>query len=38
MTDVTPKYDAIAERYSAHDYADAESYYARRAKLELPPA
>lgn len=33
MTDVTPKYDAIAERYSAHDYADAERYYARRAKL-----
>jgi SAM-dependent methyltransferase len=33
MTDVRPKYDAIAERYSAHDYADAERYYARRAKL-----
>ena len=33
MTDVTPKYDAIAERYSAHDYADSERYYARRAKL-----
>jgi SAM-dependent methyltransferase len=33
MSDVTPKYDAIAERYSAHDYADAERYYARRAKL-----
>jgi SAM-dependent methyltransferase len=33
MKDVVPKYDAIAERYSAHDYADAESYYARRAKL-----
>jgi SAM-dependent methyltransferase len=33
MTDVTPKYDAIAERYSAHDYADAERYYARRAQL-----
>jgi SAM-dependent methyltransferase len=30
---VTDKYDAIAERYSAHDYADAERYYARRAKL-----
>jgi len=27
------KYDAIAERYSAHDYADAERYYARRAEL-----
>ena len=24
MKDVVPKYDAIAERYSAHDYADAE--------------
>jgi ubiquinone/menaquinone biosynthesis C-methylase UbiE len=33
MSDVTPKYDAIAERYSAHDYADAQRYYARRAKL-----
>lgn len=33
MTDVTPKYDAIAEHYSAHDYADAQRYYARRAKL-----
>jgi SAM-dependent methyltransferase len=30
---VLPKYDAIAERYSAHDYADAERYYARRARL-----
>jgi SAM-dependent methyltransferase len=27
------KYDAIADRYSAHDYADAERYYARRAHL-----
>ena len=27
------KYDAIAERYSAHDYANAERYYARRAQL-----
>jgi SAM-dependent methyltransferase len=27
------KYDAIAERYSTHDYANAERYYARRAKL-----
>ena len=33
MSDVRAKYDAIAERYSAHDYADAERYYARRAKL-----
>ena len=31
--DVVPKYDAIAERYSAHDYANAERYYARRARL-----
>lgn len=30
---VLPKYDAIAESYSAHDYADAERYYARRAQL-----
>jgi SAM-dependent methyltransferase len=30
---VVPKYDAIAERYSAHDYADAAGYYARRAQL-----
>ena len=27
------KYDEIAERYSAHDYANAERYYARRAQL-----
>jgi ubiquinone/menaquinone biosynthesis C-methylase UbiE len=33
VKDVVPKYDAIAERYSAHDYADAARYYARRAKL-----
>lgn len=33
MSDLIPKYDAIAERYSAHDYADAERYYARRAAL-----
>jgi SAM-dependent methyltransferase len=33
VKDVVPKYDAIAERYSAHDYADAERYYARRAQL-----
>jgi SAM-dependent methyltransferase len=31
--DILPKYDAIAERYSAHDYANAERYYARRAQL-----
>ena len=31
--DIVPKYDAIAEEYSAHDYANAERYYARRAKL-----
>lgn len=40
MKDVVPKYDAIAERYSAHDYADAERYYARRARLvaaRVPP-
>jgi SAM-dependent methyltransferase len=30
---IIDKYDAIAERYSVHDYADAERYYARRAKL-----
>ena len=39
VSDVVAKYDAIAERYSAHDYADAERYYARRAQLvvELGP-
>lgn len=31
--EIVPKYDAIAERYSAHDYANAERYYARRATL-----
>ena len=31
--DIVPKYDAIAERYSGHDYANAERYYARRAQL-----
>ena len=31
--DIVPKYDAIAEQYSAHDYANAERYYARRAQL-----
>lgn len=30
---IVPKYDALAERYSAADYADAERYYARRARL-----
>jgi ubiquinone/menaquinone biosynthesis C-methylase UbiE len=30
---VVPKYDALAERYSASDYADAARYYARRARL-----
>src|SRR3954447_21585069 len=29
----TEKYDAVAERYSEHDYADAERYYARRAQV-----
>ncbi len=33
MSEIIPKYDAIAERYSAHDYANAERYYARRAQL-----
>ena len=32
MKDVVAKYDAIAERYSATDYADPERYYARRAR------
>ena len=31
--DIVHKYDAIAERYSVHDYANAERYYARRAEL-----
>jgi SAM-dependent methyltransferase len=38
--DIVPKYDAIAEQYSAHDYANAARYYARRARLVargLPP-
>jgi len=30
---VLRKYDEIAERYSVHDYADADAYYARRARL-----
>jgi len=29
----TQKYDAIAESYSDRDYADAERYYARRARV-----
>jgi len=29
------KYDAMAEHYSDADYADAERYYARRAKLVI---
>ncbi|MFL5927347.1 MAG: class I SAM-dependent DNA methyltransferase [Gaiellaceae bacterium] len=36
----TAKFDAIAERYSEHDYADPEAYYARRAQIVaalLPP-
>jgi SAM-dependent methyltransferase len=33
VSEIIPKYDAIAERYSAHDYANAERYYARRAQL-----
>jgi ubiquinone/menaquinone biosynthesis C-methylase UbiE len=31
--DLVSKYDAIAEEYSAHDYANAARYYARRASL-----
>jgi SAM-dependent methyltransferase len=36
----TSKFDAVAERYSEHDYADPEAYYARRARIVatlLPP-
>jgi len=33
VTDIRAKYDDIAERYSAHDYANADRYYARRARL-----
>jgi SAM-dependent methyltransferase len=29
----TEKFDAIAEQYSERDYADAERYYARRARV-----
>jgi SAM-dependent methyltransferase len=32
MKDVVAKYDAVAERYSATDYADPQRYYARRAR------
>lgn len=31
--DVIAKYDELAARYSAHDYANAERYYARRAQI-----
>ena len=30
---IVPKYDAVAESYSAADYADAAAYYARRARM-----
>jgi SAM-dependent methyltransferase len=33
VSDVVPKYDALAESYSRVDYANAERYYARRAQL-----
>ena len=36
----TSKFDAVAEHYSEHDYADPEAYYARRAQVVaalLPP-
>jgi SAM-dependent methyltransferase len=32
---IVDKYDAIAERYSAVDYADATGYYRRRADLVI---
>ncbi|HEY1513480.1 MAG TPA: hypothetical protein VGF66_06975 [Gaiellaceae bacterium] len=32
MKDVIEKYDAVAERYTAIDYADPDRYYARRAR------
>jgi len=35
LADVSEKYDAIAERYSEFDYADAERYYAWRARVVL---
>ncbi|MGN6798565.1 MAG: class I SAM-dependent methyltransferase [Gaiellaceae bacterium] len=39
MKDVVSKYDAVAERYTATDYADPDRYYARRARavVELGP-
>ena len=39
MKDVVAKYDAVAERYSATDYADPDRYYGRRARavVELGP-
>jgi ubiquinone/menaquinone biosynthesis C-methylase UbiE len=33
VKNVVAKYDEVAERYSAQDYADAERYYERRAQL-----
>ena len=33
MREIVEKYDALAERYSATDYADAAAYYRRRAHL-----
>jgi len=40
VSDVLAKYDAVAESYSDHDYADPARYYARRARLlvELEPS
>jgi SAM-dependent methyltransferase len=32
VRDVVAKYDAVAERYTATDYADPDRYYARRAR------
>jgi len=43
MSNITDKYDRVAERYSELDYADADAYYRRRAELvarhgpPLPP-
>ncbi len=33
MNEIVDKYDALAERLQRHDYADASSYYRRRARL-----
>jgi ubiquinone/menaquinone biosynthesis C-methylase UbiE len=33
VKDVVAKYDAVAERYTATDYADPDRYYARRARI-----